>query len=230
MIINDSNNMVKLYTGALLSIFDNIQLARRDVNNPYTVPIVFGSKSRLYKSLYRKDSTNDTVIYQLSVPAMSLSITGIERNLQRQTNRMLKNKIVEIDSQNARVNWNDTAVNINYTLTIISKNITELMEITEYIISNSFKNGLYYIDVNTPLYTTPISTPIIMNTTSTVIDNNEDDYGNDRYLETTFDFTVQGILHNNVTTDSKLITSTKLNMYYENLLNSLIDSYTINAI
>ena len=228
MIIN-KNDMTKLYTSALLSIFDDIKLERRDINNPYSVPIVFGSKSRLYKTLHRKESTNTDIIYQLSVPAMSLEINGIERNLQRQTNRLLKNKVLEIDDQNVRVSWNDTAVRINFTLTLISKNITEQMQITEHIIS-SFKNGLYYADVNTPLYDSLISTPIILESSDVVIENNETDFNEDRFLESTFDIAVEGIIHNNITTDSKVINSIQLNMHYESLLNEILETYNITTI
>ena len=226
MVITE-HSMIKIYTGAILSIFDNIQLQRRGVE-PYTVPIYLGDKSRLYKHL-QKMVEEKTMTIQQVMPAMSLTVGGPARRPQRQTNRMLKKKLVVIDSQNTRMNWNDLAVDIPFSLNIVSKNITELNNIVEYIMS-SFKNGLYYIDVNTPLYDEPVSTPVYLETASVEYDNAEDDYLGDRTLETTLDFTVRGIFHNNVTVDSSVITQIAVNMFMDLQFQRIEESYTINAI
>ena len=215
-----------IYTGVVISMFDKIQLQRRGVT-PYTVPIVFADKDRLHKHLQeqtRKDTT--TTIYQLSVPALALSLKSVERSLERQTNRMLKKKLVVIDTETTTMGWNDTAVDFTFDMTLLAKSMTEMMHINEFVMS-TFKNGLYYVDVNTPLYDEPISTPIQLNTTNISIENEEFDYGSDRLLSSTYEIGLKGILHNNLTSNNKVITTAKLNLYTDLLYKELIAQYEV---
>jgi hypothetical protein len=222
-VINEYN-ITKLYTTVVLSLFDSIQINRRA--EPYTIPVIFGNKSELYKRLFSEATKDPSVTYQLQVPAMSLDYLGFERNLDRQTNRLLKRNILTIDSQTAMVNWNDVAVDFHFKLTLISKSMTEMSNINEYIMS-VFKNGLYYVDVKTPLYTDVISTPVVMKTADVSIENNEDVYEQPRALETTFDIVVKGLLHNNISSSNPVITKAMLNIYMDLQFKTLIESYSI---
>lgn len=227
--ITTEYNMASIYTGVVISLFDNIQLQRRGAT-PYTVPVVFAEKDRLNKHLQeqtRKQSSTTT--YQLSVPALSVTITGMDRALERQTNRMLKKKLVEIDTQTVTVNWNDTAVDLTFTMTLLAKSLTEMMHINEFIMS-TFKNGLYYANVKTPLYSEAIKTPVILNTAAIQIDSNEFEYGDDRLLTTNYDLVVKGILHNNLTTNSKIITDTRLKLYEDFEYQNLLSQYSVVAL
>lgn len=224
-------NMSNIYTGVVISLFDNIQLSRRGgATTPYTVPVVFANKDRLTKHLQeqqRKESSS--TLYQLMVPALSISFDGMDRNFDRQTNRMLKKKLVVIDDNNVIVNWNDTAVDFNFSMILVAKNITEMMHINEFIMS-TFKNGLYYVNVKTPLYDEPIKTPISLNTADITIDDNEYEYGDDRLLSTKYDITVKGILHNNVTSQNSVITQARLNVYTDLLFETLAAQYQVVAL
>lgn len=221
-------NMSSIYTGVVISMFDKIQLARRGTT-PYTVPIYFADKDRLHKHIYSQQvKQNNTTIYQMSVPAMALSLTGMERALERQTNRMLKKKVVEIDDQNVTVAWNDVAVDFTYQLVLLAKSITELQHINEFVVS-SFKNGLYYTNVKTPLYDA-ISTPIYLNTTDIQIESNELEYGDDRLVESTMSLTVRGILHNNMTSNNTVITEARLRMFEDLEYQNLMAEYKVVAL
>ena len=228
MAVINEYNMSTIYTAVLLSLFDNIQIKRRDALNPYTIPVTFGSKSRLYKRLYSEFVKDPSVIYQQQLPAISVDFNGIERNFDRQTNRMLKKKLVDIDGLSATVNWNDTAVDLPYTMTLIAKSMTEMTNIIEYIVS-VFKNGLYYIDVKTPLYTDTISTPIVLETSDISIENNSEEYGDMRLLEATFDLKIKGILHNNVTSTNSKITKAMLNMYMDLQYQTIVQTYQVQG-
>lgn len=224
--ITTEYNMASIYTGVVISLFDNIQLQRRGTT-PYTVPVVFAEKDRLHKHLQEQTrKASSTTIYQLSVPALSITMNGMDRALERQTNRMLKKKLVEIDSQTVTMNWNDTAVDLAFEMTLLAKSLTEMMHINEFIMS-SFKNGLYYSNVKTPLYTEAIKTPIILNTASIQIDDNEFEYGDDRLLSTKYDIIVKGILHNNLTSNSKVITNPRLKMYADLEYKELLAQYNV---
>ena len=223
MAIITEYSMVKIYTAVMLSLFDEIQLNRREL---YTIPITFGSKERLYQRLYEQQTKPDSITYSMSLPAFSLEFNGVDRNLERQTNRLLRKTILQIDDNNVSVNWNDTSVDLQFTLHLISKSMTEMTQVIEYVIS-SFKNGLYYVDVKSPLYQDPISTPIILDTAQVEIDMNEEVYEDTRVLETSFDMTLKGILHNNVVSNSTIIKQIDLNMYLDLEYKKLADSYKV---
>lgn len=220
-------DMSRLYTAVLLSLFDDIQLTRRDALNPYTVPIMFADRSRLYKKLYRVDTSDTTgVNYSLNLPAMALTFNGFNPALERQTNKLLRKKIATVDENNVTVNWNDVATDFSYNLLLVGKSLTEMTNIAEYIVS-TFKNQIYYVNTLTPLYQSPVSTPIILNTVDVNIDSNENEYSDDRLLECSFDITVQGILHNNVKSTSRIINEVQLNMYMETELQNILQSFQV---
>lgn len=228
MAIINEYNMSTIYTAAVLSLFDDISLARRDVLNPYKIPIIFGDKSELYKRLFSESTKDPSITYQMQMPAMSLNFLGMNRNFDRQTNRLLKKRLLEIDGLTSQVNWNDVAVDLTYKLTLVSKSMTEMTNIAEYILS-AFKNGLYYLDIKTPLYTDPISTSIALNTSDISIENNEIEYENMRALETTFEITVKGIIHNNVVSTNSKITKAMLNLYMDLQFKTIVQSYQVQV-
>ena len=106
--------------------------------------------------------------------------------------------------------------------------MTDLTRINEYIIS-AFKNGIYYIDIKTPFYTSPISTPVRLDTTTFTIETNESALDDDRLLEAELDITMSGIIHNNIQVDSKVIKEIDFNVYLDLEFKKIADSYKIIA-
>lgn len=221
----------KSYTALILSLFDQITLARSGDN--YTVPVRFANKSRLFKHLEYK-SRESRSLYSHLVPIMSLEFSGMDINLERQTNKLLKKGWVHYYNETTGayeqsiITWNDTSVDFNFRLNIVGNTITELMQITEYIIS-MFKNTLYYVDYKSPIYDRTISTPIVLNSTEVELDNNEDMYEDDRLISTSLDFTVKGIIHNNIRPITGRINDIEFNLdYYDKEVEYRMEQYLID--
>lgn len=208
------------YTAILLKLLSNYKL-EISTNDYYTIPVKFSSASRLYKSLNKNDHGS------LRVPIMGLEINETPPDYSRSTNKFLKRKILEIDSENVRVTYNDTPVNYNFTLTLLSDSMTSLTNINEAIISE-FHNGVRYVDYTSPLGEI-ISTPIKLESISLDTDNNESDFIEDRLIQSTFTFVIEGVVHQQLNYDEKYIK--EINLYLQKGVDEVeyeLDSYTID--
>lgn len=192
MSIISKHNQTRLYTSVLLSMFDMIQIQRRD-DELYTVPIYQGNQDRYTQT---KNKSDGNLIYESVVPRMSLSFQNISIDLTRQTNKSIRKKYLDINDTQMNVSWNDTPVDLDFTLKVVSKTKTELFQILEFIMS-SFKNTLYYVNVDTPFYKN-VSTPIRLNTTSPEIENYEDEFDKISGISAELDITIKGFFHNNI--------------------------------
>lgn len=225
------NDDTRLYTIALLSLFDELVLVTQSATD-YTIPIYFGQGNR---KVQRRDAVNGGdgtyAKFGMMLPAMSLSIDNYEINDARQTNKFLKKKRVDVDNDGTQhmIAWNDTNVDINYSLRLVAKNIEELLRITEFITS-VFVNGKYYINVKHAIYDQPISTPIVLNTQDLVIDRFDDEEGRNREVETTLSFTVKGIYTSNLKSLTKKILDARLRIWKEEKFENLLQEYQIVAV
>jgi hypothetical protein len=217
-------DMTKIYTASIMSILSNIKLKRE--NSLWTVPVYFGTRDRLFQQQQeeaRKSSTS--TLYEIQLPAFSVELTDVQRNLSRQTNRLVKKK-VDITGINTVLTWNDTSVDLTYKVILRAKSILEMTEINEGLLS-AFKNGVYYIKIKTPLYDDPISTPIVFDTISVELNNNETEFLDNRVLTSIYSMKIKGIYHHNVTTNSKEITEINFNLWYKELYDTLLKSYVL---
>lgn len=225
------NDNTRLYTIALLTLFDELVLVTNS-DTEYTIPIYFGQGNR---KVQRKDAVNGSdgvyAKFGMMLPAMSLSLDNYEPNRERQTSKFLRKKRVDVlnDGTQHMIAWNDVNMDINYSLTLVAKNIEELLRITEFL-STVFVNGKYYINVKHPIYLTPISTPIILNTSELEIDMNSDIEGENRSVQTILSFTVKGIYTNNITSLSKTILDANLRMWKEETFENLLQEYNVVAV
>lgn len=221
------NDNTRLYTIALLSLFDELVLVTNSATD-YTIPIYFGQGNRKFQ---KRDAVNQGEVYPqfgMMLPAMSLELDNFEPNLARQTSKFIKKKRVDVlnDGTQHMLAWNDVNTDINYSLTVVAKNIEELLRITEFL-STVFVNGKYYVNVKHPIYDSPISTPIVLNTQELEIDMMGDDEGSNRAVQTTLSFTVKGIYTNNITSVNKTILDARLRIWKEEQFTNLIQEYDI---
>lgn len=186
MIINFFDE-AKSYTALLLNQFSNLEL-KIDATNNYQIPIVFGNPDRLKAKLTNSDTYRR--------PIMSLSLLSDEVDLDRSTNRMLKRKKVIIDGTQVQVTYNDQPTNFTFELWILSDTLTSLTNIISAI-STSFYNKHLYVQYKSPL-TETISTPIKLDSTEYLIDNNESEFTDTRTIEAKLQFTVQGVKHSQI--------------------------------
>ena len=223
MIIN-TYNATESYTALALKTFSNFQLQINDTEL-YTIKLVYASASRLYKKLASK---NKDKTYSYRTPIMALEVDIDSDALDRATSPHLKRKLININNDSVSITFNDKPVNYIGTLTVIADNLVTLTNIVEGI-NSSFYNNVLYKDYKSPLGES-IRTPIILQSIDINIDNNEDIPERGRLLEATIVFKIEGVIHSNYTSNSKIITDIQFIINdYSLEVERLIDSYRILA-
>ena len=218
MIINFFDES-KSYTALMLQQFSNLQLKITDINT-YNIPILFATPDRLAAKLGNTNSA------KYRKPIMSLMLVDDEIDISRTTNRLLKRRAIKTSDTTFTVTYNDQPVNFNFELWIKADTFTSLTNIVSAI-STSFYNKVLYLDYNSPLGET-ISTPIVLNDITYIVDNNESENNMDRTLDAKITFTVQGVKHSQFQVPTGFITEIDfiLNIYKKDIENTL-EQYTI---
>ncbi len=216
------NDVGKSYTAAMLKLFSDYRLDI-DGTNEYEIPLFFGSASRLYKRLSTK-----TRGVSIRLPAMSLDLNSYEPDISRNVSRLLKRKVVSIDDDNIRINYNSTSVNLSFNLILLADTMTSLSNITEFIMAN-FLNGVRYFDYISPLGEV-ISTPIRLVSVQNDSDNFADDYSEDKSLRMLFEFSIEGQIEHPYTEDAKKLKQIQL-FLYDRVIDdtALIENFNIDA-
>ena len=192
----------KSYTAMLLSMFDNIVIDKQGAS--YTVPIYFTDREKLVMMVDNTSASIDTV-----VPTMSLQFNSLDLEPTRQTNHLLRKSRIQIDGVTYDVQWNDSMVNYNFTLNILTRTMNDMTAILEFIISK-FKNSLYYMNYKSPIFEDYISTPIVMESNSVEMVSDESFDGRSRMVQASIEFTVKGVVHNNITSTQAKVETIEL--------------------
>ena len=223
MAIINFNNSVKSYTASLLKLFSNMQLKIDSDTNLYQIPIVFSSASRLYKELAKKD---DSFTYRVPIMSLSIDIDTSTGFGERAISSVLKRKVIETENDSLLVTYSDKPLDLLGTITLIADTATTLTNLIEYI-NSMFYNNVIYFDYKSPLGEN-IRTPIKLENIEINMNNEEDVYEGNRYLEATIGLRVEGVSHSQISTNSKKITHIDfiLEDYYKGIEN-IIDSYEI---
>ena len=185
---------VKLYTSALLhTILNDITIVsysdEYDEKADKKVPIFMVSTDNRSTAILNEEIAQ-------SLPAMTLAITGLERNIERQRNKLLRRKAIRIDDLYSTVfTYNDIPHDIRYELNIIAPSQTVLFDIVEHILS-FFHDGKYYVNIRLPLYPNNYySCPVILEGQDVIIQQAGDDYFSQGSIQATLNFVVKGVFH-----------------------------------
>lgn len=202
MILN-FHNSTRAYTAMMLQMFGNMQI-KIDDSKLYNIPVLYEAPSRLYQKLAKPDKS-----FTYRVPIMSIEMNiDAQSSIGRLTNPILRRKIVELENYKLGITYNDKPCDFLCTLTVISDTLSSLTNIVEGINAMFYHNTLY------GTYKTPlgdeIRTPIKLEDIGLNIDRNDDVPEADRYLEATFMFRIEGVVHSNFNTTSSKITEVGL--------------------
>jgi hypothetical protein len=217
MIINFFDE-AKSYTALLLNQFSSLEL-RINETDTYNIPIVFGTPDRLRSKLTKSNKYRK--------PVMCLTLLSDAVDLERNTNRLLKRKKLVINENQLQVTYNDQPTIFSFELWIMSDTLTSLTNIVSAI-STTFYNNYLYIDYKTPLDET-IRTPIKLESTEYLLDNNESEFTDNRTIEAKFQIDVHGVKHSQVSSTNGYIN--EINLYLDSWFKDVqknLDTYTIN--
>ena len=202
------NYNTKKYLALVTSLFNKYDLAI-DATTNYNIPIVLASASRLYKALASK-----TTKVTSRVPIMSIEFTEFIPSEQRSINRMNNRSVVQLpDGENIRVHKGGVATDFLFNMTIVTKNLVELSNISEAIVSD-FHNNIRYVDYKT-LFGDIVSTPVRLEKVNNDTDMQSDQFTSLGYYAMTFNLLVEGFIETNKPHDSKKIKQIDLLIQHE---------------
>lgn len=146
MRIESYNKEIKVATAQVLDVFNNIEIERLDkvgnLQKTISVPCLYGSRSRILKSLENRAAT-------LKPPLLALSIVDFSRDIQR-VHSVNEGLIFQPSTNTYEIRHNvGLPVNISYELYIVTKFQDDLDQILSNFVANM--NPDIYVVWNYPL-------------------------------------------------------------------------------
>lgn len=186
---------VRKTTAAFASLFNNIVLIREDQNRTETqrliVPLEFGDKEKYVKRL-QGDPDLDKKI-QSTLPRMSYELIGFKYDAARKLNTNGKTFGINTNTDSLFYQYNPVPYDFDFSLTIYTRNIEDGNQILEQIIPYFAPD--YTLRVNfIPELNLIKNIPIILNTTTPMIDSDGLFNSETRTVYWTLNFTVKGFI------------------------------------
>lgn len=198
------------YTGALLDLFNDIQVQRTltdDTVSYSKVPIQFASKDKAFV-MSNKDRDQYTTGNYNFLPRMSLSLNSIRKNPSRDTHRLHSITYMSTNGLE-QYHTNAVAYDILFTVSIATRTMTDTSMILEQILP--YFNPTYNIAINEiPIQQEPTIVPLHLDDVGLNIPEQLDQESDIRIIETTLSLTLNGQMYPPIK-DTKLIEHIKLN-------------------
>jgi len=188
------NETIKRCVSVFGTMFNNIQIkkvkADGTVLSSPMVPLSYGPKQKFLDRIAEEASLSDRNRSAISLPRMAFELTGFEYDVARQQNKLIRAAKSTYEADGKRgFQYNPAPYNLNFTLSILTKNMNDALQIVEQI--------LPYFQ---PEYTVTMKmvdampdnrdVPIILNSVS-FQDDYEGSFEDRRIIEYTLDFTMK---------------------------------------
>lgn len=185
--------MLKRYAIAFRHIIDDIHVLRVDtsdvVKKDITVPVTYGTKTKLFNYLTRDPDIKDSV--SIILPRISFIINRMEFDPTRKTSN-LRELRVTIDDEEEDFLYNGNPYNFNIDMSIWTKYLDDLMQIVEQI--GTLFNPDIMLDINEiPELGISKRIPTVLNGIDLNIENEYED--SDRMITADLNFIVKGYLY-----------------------------------
>lgn len=206
MTLSHYHKCIRKITSAFSSLFNNIVLVKENPdgteNQRLIVPLEFADKEKFVKRL-QGDPVMDKKI-QISLPRMSYEMTGFSYDSLRKLNTNNKNFAMNPDNvDNAFMQYNPVPYDLNYNLTIYTRNVEDGNQIIEQIIP--YFTPDYSLRVNlVPEMNIVKVLPVTLNKVDSIIDSDGLFNTEVRTVIWTLNFTVKAFIFGAVK-DVKLI-------------------------
>ena len=188
------NETIKRCVSVFGTMFNNIQIkkikADGTVLSSPMVPLSYGPKQKFLDRIAEEPNLSDRNRSAISLPRMAFELTGFEYDVARQQNKLIRAAKSTYEADGKRgFQYNPAPYNLNFTLSILTKNMNDALQIVEQI--------LPYFQ---PEYTVTMKmvdampdnrdVPIILNSVS-FQDDYEGSFEDRRIIEYTLDFTMK---------------------------------------
>ena len=189
-----SHHITEKYTIALIDLFNdlNIEYIKSDGSKTYTtIPLKFRSRERAIN--LSEQETQEILNGNTSiVPRASLSLLSIEKSLERTTNKYINSHDIKTPD-GKKYTLNSVAYDWNFSLTLLTRTLTESTQIIEQIapiFRPSYTLNINEIDISQE------PTTIILDLLDINLDvDNEHDDDTIRTIITEFNFTLRGNMY-----------------------------------
>ena len=124
------------------TLFNNIDIKKTQADGTVLlqqkVPISYGPKQKFLERLQEDLKARDGSITSISLPRMAFEISGIEYDQSRQQNKLLRATKQSLeaspDEGKRGFQYQPAPYNINFTLSILAKNVIDCLQIVEQIL------------------------------------------------------------------------------------------------
>jgi hypothetical protein len=189
------HKIIKKTVTAFGTLFNNIQLKIYDesgnVVKQQKVPLAYGPAQKFLARL--EQAPNLDKKFSISIPRISFEMTNISYDSGRKVPPIQKNRALDSESSGTNVQYMPVPYNIDFELSVISKNQDDGLQIVEQILP--FFQPQFTVTVNLiPEMEETRDIPIILNSID-FNDTYEGDYTTRRYITWTLRFTVKTYMY-----------------------------------
>lgn len=184
------HELIKKLVISFGAIFSHLKLQRQnssgDIEQTIAVPVMYGSKERIFTRMRQDSELNNGVIQVL--PIMSFEILGMRYDPERMTNKNHKIYCYGEDGSTTGM-FTPVPYNIEIAAYILSKGAEDNFDLVEQILPLWAPEYTLIVDA-VPEMNVKQNIPIILNGVD--IDNDtESDFATRRFVTTTFNFTAK---------------------------------------
>ena len=134
------NETIRRSVSIFGTLFNNIKVKKTKsdgtVLTEQLVPISYGPKQKFLQRLAEEPNLTDGNRTQISLPRMAFQVTGFEYDQARQQNKLIRHAKTTLESngEDRKFQYNPAPYNLNFTLSVLAKNMSDALQITEQIL------------------------------------------------------------------------------------------------
>ena len=134
------NETIRRSVSIFGTLFNNIKVKKTKsdgtVLTEQIVPISYGPKQKFLQRLAEEPNLTDGNRTQISLPRMAFQVTGFEYDQARQQNKLIRHAKTTLESngEDRKFQYNPAPYNLNFTLSVLAKNMSDALQITEQIL------------------------------------------------------------------------------------------------
>ena len=134
------NETIRRSVSIFGTLFNNIKVKKTKsdgtVLTEQLVPISYSSKQKFLQRLAEEPNLSDGNRTQISLPRMAFQVTGFEYDQARQQNKLIRHAKTTLESngEDRKFQYNPAPYNLNFTLSVLAKNMSDALQITEQIL------------------------------------------------------------------------------------------------
>lgn len=134
------NETIRRSVSIFGTLFNNIKVKKTKsdgtVLTEQLVPISYGPKQKFLQRLAEEPNLSDGNRTQISLPRMAFQVSGFEYDQARQQNKLIRHAktTLETNGEDRKFQYNPAPYNLNFTLSVLAKNMSDALQITEQIL------------------------------------------------------------------------------------------------